>query len=236
VKVAFPGRTSLARAGILTLSQSHLRIRVAFWPVLSALFLLVSLYLLSIPGYVLYHSLTEIFAIVIGCAVFTLTWNTRRFLKNYYLLFVGIALLAASVVNALHTLSYKGMGVFESQDANLPTQLWIARRYLESIALLAALWFLRRKLNPFVALVAFGGITAILLGAIFRHAGRNGAVRVTIEDNGRGFAVAAALARGRLGLLGMRERAEMLGGQLEIESKPGAGTKVHVQAPVHQPA
>ena len=152
------------------MSQHDLRIRGLVWPVLGALLLLVSIYLLSIPGYILFHSLAEIFAIIIGCAVFTLTWNTRRFVNNDYLLFVGIALLAASVINALHALSYKGMGVFGSEDANLPTQLWIARRYLESIALLAALLFLRRTLNAYVALLAFGGITALLLAAIFGQA------------------------------------------------------------------
>ena len=131
--------------------------------------LLVSLYLVSITGYVLFHSLAEIFAIVISCAVFTLIWNTRRFLNNDYLLCAGIALLAASVINSVHTLSYKGMGVFVGEDANMPTQLWIARRYLESIGLLAALLFVRRKLNPVVALVAFGGITALLLAAVFGH-------------------------------------------------------------------
>ena len=149
--------------------QHRLRNPAVIWPVLGALFLLVSLYAVSITGYVLFHSLAEIFAIVISCAVFTLIWNTRRFLNNDYLLFVGIALLAASVINSVHTLSYKGMGVFDGQDANMPTQLWIARRYLESIGLLAALFFVRRKLNPEVALVAFGGITALLLAAVFGH-------------------------------------------------------------------
>ena len=157
------------QSGKDSIAQNHLRIPGAVWPVVGALSLLVSLYVASIPGYVLFHSLAEVFAIVISCAVFTLTWNTRRFLNNNYLLFVGIALLAASVVNSMHTLSYKGMGVIPGQDANLPTQLWIARRYLESIALLSAPCFLRRQLNPWVALAAFGGVTALLLGAIFGH-------------------------------------------------------------------
>ena len=151
------------------MTQHRLRKPAVIWPVLGALFLLVSLYAVSITGYVLFHSLAEIFAIVISCATFTLIWNTRRFLNTDYLLCVGIALLAASVINSVHTLSYKGMGVFVGQDANMPTQLWIARRYLESIALLAALLFVRRKLNPVVALVAFGGITALLLAAVFGH-------------------------------------------------------------------
>jgi signal transduction histidine kinase len=57
------------------------------------------------------------------------------------------------------------------------------------------------------------------------------AVKVIIEDNGRGFDTNAALYSGRLGLLGMRERVEMLGGSLEIDSAPGLGTTVLVEAP-----
>jgi signal transduction histidine kinase len=56
-------------------------------------------------------------------------------------------------------------------------------------------------------------------------------VQVIIEDNGLGFDTAAAVYSGRLGLLGMRERAEMLGGHLEIDSAPGIGTTVVMEAP-----
>ena len=52
-----------------------------------------------------------------------------------------------------------------------------------------------------------------------------------IEDNGVGFDTEAATKSGRLGLFGMRERAEMLGGTLTIESYAGAGTTVLVEIP-----
>jgi signal transduction histidine kinase len=47
-----------------------------------------------------------------------------------------------------------------------------------------------------------------------------------VEDEGRGFD--PALPTARLGLAGIRERVELLGGQLRIESSPGAGTAVIV--------
>jgi PAS domain S-box-containing protein len=53
-----------------------------------------------------------------------------------------------------------------------------------------------------------------------------------VEDNGQGFEVAEAIQGGRLGLVGMRERAEMLGGTLTIESTAGAGTTVFVELPI----
>ena len=58
-------------------------------------------------------------------------------------------------------------------------------------------------------------------------------VILTIADNGRGFDPAARPARpsASLGLVGMRERAESIGGQLRVESAPGQGTRVIVEAP-----
>jgi two-component system, NarL family, sensor histidine kinase UhpB len=59
-----------------------------------------------------------------------------------------------------------------------------------------------------------------------------------VEDNGTGFDVEAATAPGRgpgkLGLLGMRERAALAGGTLEIESSPGKGTTVFARVPLSE--
>jgi signal transduction histidine kinase len=56
-------------------------------------------------------------------------------------------------------------------------------------------------------------------------------VILTVADNGCGFAAAASPPAGHLGVLGMRERADAIGGRLQVESAPGAGTRVIVQAP-----
>jgi PAS domain S-box-containing protein len=59
---------------------------------------------------------------------------------------------------------------------------------------------------------------------------------VVIEDNGRGFPLAefqnSSEARKHLGLVGMKERAELIRGRLEIESSPGKGTSIIIRAPV----
>jgi PAS domain S-box-containing protein len=59
-------------------------------------------------------------------------------------------------------------------------------------------------------------------------------VQAVIEDDGPGFDVEEATKKGRLGLSGMRERAELAGGFLEIESEPGSGTTVFLRVPVSQ--
>ena len=60
---------------------------------------------------------------------------------------------------------------------------------------------------------------------------RNDTLIAVIEDNGCGFDPGLTSKRESLGLLGMRERAEMLGGKLNIESAPGKGTTIQVEVP-----
>ena len=55
---------------------------------------------------------------------------------------------------------------------------------------------------------------------------------VVIEDDGIGFDVINSSSAKQLGLVGMRERAELLGGKLKIESQPGEGTTIFVRIPV----
>jgi signal transduction histidine kinase len=89
-------------------------------------------------------------------------------------------------------------------------------------------------------------ITREALTNVFRHAKarrvsvlverRVEDVSLIVEDDGQGFDAAATLGasatEGKLGLLGMQERATLAGGSFEIESNPGAGTTVFVRLPL----
>ena len=62
----------------------------------------------------------------------------------------------------------------------------------------------------------------------------DGGICMEITDNGQGFAVegkGSAKKNNRLGLLGMRERVEMIGGTFCVESAPGQGTTIRVEIP-----
>jgi signal transduction histidine kinase len=65
-------------------------------------------------------------------------------------------------------------------------------------------------------------------------------VRLIVEDDGLGFEVEATLRRAaserRLGLAGMRERAELMGGTLAVEASPGSGTALYVRLPLERVA
>jgi signal transduction histidine kinase len=58
-----------------------------------------------------------------------------------------------------------------------------------------------------------------------------GRILAIIEDNGIGFDLAVVTQRNRLGLFGMRERAQAMGGKLTVESAPGSGTTLYVEVP-----
>jgi signal transduction histidine kinase len=59
-------------------------------------------------------------------------------------------------------------------------------------------------------------------------------VRLSVRDNGRGFDCdqPPSPAGAHFGLLGMRERAQQIGGRLTVSSSPGAGTEISAEVPV----
>ena len=60
----------------------------------------------------------------------------------------------------------------------------------------------------------------------------DGAAVLEIRDNGRGIQAGHIADPRSLGLIGMRERAEMLGGSAMIDGAPGEGTTVRVTLPL----
>jgi signal transduction histidine kinase len=62
---------------------------------------------------------------------------------------------------------------------------------------------------------------------------RNGDVITVVDDDGKGFDRSDSSSGGRLGLLGIKERAELLDGSLKIETAPGRGTSLFIRIPLH---
>ena len=131
--------------------------------VVLGILVLLGLYACSVYNYLLFHSIAEIFSIVIAGAIFVIAWNTRHLIKNNYLLFLGIAYLYVGFLDLLHTLSYKGVSIFESYNADLSTQLWIGARFLESLSILAAFLFLKRRLNAGLIFITYTVICTLLI-------------------------------------------------------------------------
>lgn len=130
--------------------------------------LLGSLFIIGRYNFLLFHSFAEFFSIAIAWSLFIIALNTKEITENGALVFLGGVYLFVGFIDMLHTISYKGMGVLTTEwEANLPTQLWIIGRYIESVTLLLYPTLLKRKI-PFVVTVAvYFLITATLLSSIF---------------------------------------------------------------------
>ncbi|MBI4459210.1 MAG: sensor histidine kinase, partial [Acidobacteria bacterium] len=61
-------------------------------------------------------------------------------------------------------------------------------------------------------------------------------VMLTVEDMGKGYDVEEARGKTGLGLIGMEERARLLGCKLSVQSKPGSGTRIVVEVPLKREA
>ena len=125
---------------------------------------LLGLWQTSHHNYLLFHSLVEMYNVVVLWGVFFVTWSARRLLRSSCLLILGVSSLFVGFLYLLHMLAYKGMGVFSQADADLPTQLWIAARLLQGLAFAAAAASLfRPKLNISAPpLAAFWGLLVLL--------------------------------------------------------------------------
>jgi two-component system, chemotaxis family, sensor kinase Cph1 len=76
-----------------------------------------------------------------------------------------------------------------------------------------------------VVLHAQAGQVDVLLSLTERQ------ISIIVEDNGIGFTHSSTMTEEQLGLFGMRERVEMLGGTFTIESSPGKGTTLKAEVP-----
>lgn len=129
--------------------------------------LLFGFFLASLYNYLFFHTLAELFSIIIAFGIFIVAWNSRRFMDTGYPLFLGIGFLFIGSIDLLHTMAYKGMGIFPGFDADLPTQLWISARYIESLTLLAAPLFISRTLNHKYAFGIYSAVILVLFMSIF---------------------------------------------------------------------
>lgn len=128
---------------------------------------LIGLFLTSRINYLLFHSLAEFFSIVVAFTLFMIAWNSRQYIKNPYLQFIGIAYLFIGTIDLLHTLSYKGMPIFTDYEF-YANQLWIGARYMESITLLIAFAFLYtgKSIRPYSTFAAYTVASGLLIASI----------------------------------------------------------------------
>lgn len=132
-----------------------------------ALLVLAGLEILSAYDFLLFHTVAEIFSIVIAGCVFIISWNSRDNVDSSAIPLLGVAFLSIAVLDGLHTLSYAGMPFFPQYGADLPTQLWIATRYLEALSLLAFTLLMGKTFSLRFTIPGYTAITAAIIILVF---------------------------------------------------------------------
>jgi signal transduction histidine kinase len=121
----------------------------------------------SLYNYLLFHTLAEFFSVAVAFSVFLIAWNCRKFTTDNYLIVIGVSCFYVAILDLIHTLSYKGIGVIDNSHSDIPTQIWIASRYMQSLLFFSAVFFIKRKINPWMLLTAVAAVSGALLLSVF---------------------------------------------------------------------
>lgn len=129
----------------------------------------MSFFLIIIAQYnfLTFHTLAELFAIIISFIMFSLAWATYDFSKNLVLIFLACGYLWIGALDMLHMLVYKGMNLFTQDTGNLGVQFWLGARYSEALLLLTAPILAPKAFNKHSLIIFFGAIAFSISLLIF---------------------------------------------------------------------
>jgi PAS domain S-box-containing protein len=159
---------TILQENLKTLTRPANLLQVTFIAVI-----LIALYLISTVNYLLFHGIVEVAGIAVAFSIFIIIWNTRKVITDGFFLIIGISFLFFGSIDLVHMLAYKGMGIFPGNSSDLPTQLWIAARYFQSITFLIATLFIGRTITKdrkYDVAIIIGACTAacaLLFASIF---------------------------------------------------------------------
>jgi PAS domain S-box-containing protein len=109
--------------------------------------MMLAFYFCLKESYVLFHTVVELFSIIVAFAVFIVTWNSRKIMDNQYLYFVGISYAFIGILDLLHTLTFPGMNVV-SGEAFYANQFWVGTRFIEAATLVVGFYVMHRPKKP----------------------------------------------------------------------------------------
>lgn len=128
---------------------------------------IVLLVFVSQFAYAWFHSLAELFTVVIGVSLYLIAIQTFSFTGNRYLLVVAIGFFWSSVIDIFHTLTYEGMGQASHYPPDTPPLLWMCARSLQVAAFLLAPVLARTSYSKRHIFLSFGAAGTLLTVAVF---------------------------------------------------------------------
>jgi hypothetical protein len=135
-------------------------------PIALALAAIVALTLTTYISHTLFHTLAEILFVIVGLCVFLVSWTLRRFQDDDFAAFIGVALLAASVLHLVHLVDYPGAGMISSSP-DPPAQLWVAATLIQASSFAVAPFALGRRFPLRRLLIGYLLATLFILATIY---------------------------------------------------------------------
>jgi len=105
--------------------------------------------------FLVFHIIAEGFATFVAVLIGIIAYYTFVFTKNRYLLFLGLGYIWIGLLDFLHTLTFPGMNLFDTNDVNVTLTIWTLTRVFEALILVAALLFRNKKFNPIIITILF---------------------------------------------------------------------------------
>jgi diguanylate cyclase (GGDEF)-like protein len=96
---------------------------------------LLLLWALSTFDFLAFHTLIELFTVIVAMAIAFSGWKARQHLTSNRLIFLSVLYFCVGLIDAAHMSTYKGVALIQHINANTPTQFWIFARLIESLGL-----------------------------------------------------------------------------------------------------
>lgn len=139
------------------------RIGLFLIPISLAILLIV----ISQYNFLLFHTLAELFAIIVAITMSVVAWQMYPLTRNNFLMNLGCGYFWIAALDLLHALSYQGINIFGNEIPDLSIELWVATRFCEALLLLVSPYFLNRALNKTFAFSLYGLISVAVCSIIF---------------------------------------------------------------------
>lgn len=125
----------------------------------------VVLFAISAYNYLVFHTLVELFALVVAFGAFGVAWFSRRWIATSSLLMLGIGYLFVGLTDLAHMLTYKGVTITSFASVETAIEFWLIGRGLEAVAFLVAVAWPMARFSQARAFAAFGTATALVSAA-----------------------------------------------------------------------
>ncbi len=118
-------------------------------------------------GHLLFHSLAEIFSVIIGFTILIVSYYTYQFTKNNFLLYLGIGYFWIAILDLFHMLTFKGMMIYSIESSNITLAFWVLTRFLEALLFMSAPFVSFTYIPKFRIFILFGFVSSLVYWIAF---------------------------------------------------------------------